>query len=523
MGAPGIVNRNFHFPKGIGNPMSKQTVKIEEVRYIPFGRAKTYADVGWLPELNVRKQYDKGDGTDDRKTRDMLATQLGWDPQYPIIGEVASEEELEKHLARREAAHAEYKRLCNDDKLSDDEKELRDAAVTIPRNGSTYKVKGRDWAEARLASYEWLYCTKSGGYRRPIVTGTTGNRRGSQVVDAVAVQLINARLDEGNPKLQPHEVEDRLTCHISVIVPDTEDHRFPDVAVRMQAQIRENTTKTAGFKPMEESEHLEAVLDLVENFGKSQSDIRNSGYGATYGLRLYFTAVIDNYCRIQASDHSKPKEERKAWKAIRLLDRFIAPPFTDKEGKVPNDFQLDFKQFSQKAFQGGDEAAGYLPMGLMCETDSKFDRENRRRAGLAKPKPVMNRPTPQVVSDWIALITEKGAPAPKPVMKRDKIKDYASKHTNPFVRLAMKAVDKADEGIVAPLSKKADVCNYVFGTSDDVYAKLAEVTGLLDEIDDEAVVIHILEQVIASASEAVAASAEGNDAPVEEAVEADAS
>jgi hypothetical protein len=78
-------------------------------------------------------------------------------------------------------------------------------------------------------------------------------------------------------------------------------------------------------------------------------------------------------------------------------------------------------------------------------------------------------------------------------------------------------VDKADEGIVAPLSKKADVCNYVFGTSDDVYAKLAEVTGLLDEIDDEAVVIHILEQVIASASEAVAASVEGNDAPVEEA------
>ena len=483
-----------------GKEAMSNSTKVEDIRYVPFTKVKHYADIAWDRNLNVRKEY--GTPEEGRKTRDMLSTRLGWDCQYPAIAEAVSDEELAAHLLRREEVHGLLKKLCNDNALSEDELKLRDKDVVIPRGSSTYKVKGREWAEARLAVFEFIYCNARGDFKAPKVTGATGNRRGTQLVDAAAVQLVNARLDEGDPKLQPNS--DVICTHIAVIVPETPNKRFPDVAVRMQAQIRENTTKTAGFKPMSAEEDLQAVLHLVENFGKGQTDIRNSGYGSVFGLRLYFACIIDIWARLKASDHSLEKPERKAWKVIRFVERLVAPKFTDPEGKHVNPDSLDFKGFTQKVFQG-DEKQGYLPMGLMTETDAKFEKENRRRVGLKDPKPEMKRPTPESITDWISKVTIEGGPKSKPALKRETVQSLASKNPNPFTRQAMLAVDKADETFLSASNAKSLVCQFVFGTSDEVYEPMAVACGLLDDLDDD-VQVACLQQLIEAATAAIGAA-----------------
>lgn len=448
------------------------SVSIEEIGYKPYPKANRYFQIGWLPRLNVRREY--GNEREMRETRDNLSTGIGWDSQYPAIAEPATDEEVAEILKFRETVYNDLKQRLN-------EKDL--PSVQIPEDGKNVSIDGRDYLMAKIAVFEhWYLDPKGSKLRTPLMTGTTGNRRGSCILDAGTVQLILARRKSGDMKLQPSAAEGQVTEHISIIVPDTANNRFPDVAVRKQAQIRENETKTSGFKRMTDAERLEAVLDLVENHGKSQSDVRNSGYGAVLGLRLYFACVIDVYCRQQAASTSGAV--REAWKGIHFLTRLMAPQYKDDKdreaGRVNSEW-LDFAKFQQRAFQGDDKIAA---MGLMCEITSKFDKENKRRTSLKVPLSPLDRPTPESVKEWIAKAVM-GADRQNPQLPRQQIQALSDTNPNPFVKDAMKAVDKNNVDLLHVARDRAQVCQYVYGASAAVHERLLLAVSGLQDLDED--------------------------------------
>lgn len=458
------------------------STKVEDIRYSPFPKVTEYFQIFWDPTLNVRKDY--GTPEELRKTRDTLSTPLGWDAQYPPIAEVATPAEQERAVEILKARHAQLKNALQSEKLEDQ---------PIQKDGRVLRVKGREYAEARLAAFEYIHCNKNGSYKKPIVIGTTGNRRGSQLVDAAACRLLVIRREKGNEKLQPADVSDDMRTHISVLAPATPDYRFPDVAVRMQAQLRENLTKEEGFKTMTEAENLLAVLDLVQAWGKSQTDVRNSGYGSTYGLRLYFACIIDVYCRTQAANRSLSSEERDLWKSVRLVERLTTSQYVvDDKGMVVEDSNgvkklnpdwLDFRAFNQKAFQG-DEKANVPPMGRMTEIQSKFDRDNGTLVNSKKPP--LERPTAQQMIDWVEQLSASGGVKTIPMLKRTEITQLSSTHPNLMVREALLAVDNNKiahlHGVV---KSRSDVCNFVYGCADSVHIQLGVICSMLNDMEDE--------------------------------------
>jgi len=454
------------------------SVRIEDIRYIPQPKINSYALVGWLPRLNVRRDY--GTEREMREARDMLVP-LGWDAQYPAIAEIATEAEIVELIEKRKKDHEFLKSVI-------DEKDL--PSVPIVEGGKNVNIDGREYMLAKLAMFEYLYLNKSGSYIKPMAIGTTGNRRGSVLLDSSTVQLIIARRNHNDNKLQPSDVEESITTQIAILVPDTPSKRFPDVAVRKQAQLRENETKTTGFKKMTDTERLEATLDLVENHGKSQSDIRNSGYGATLGLRLYFACVIDVYCRSKVNDHTLTKEERKEWSDVRLGERLMAPQFLtdeDRQKSKSNPNWIDFAKFQQKAFQGDKENT---PMGNMCETESKFEKENRRRESLKTPQSPLVRPSAEMVQSWMSTIVEEGTARVAPQLKREAISNLSERAKNPFIKDAMKAVDKNDESFLAMANARAGVAMYLYGISQAGYEQMAIACAALADLSDEEQLAH---------------------------------
>ena len=446
------------------------SVSIESIAYKPWPKAKSYSDIGWLPRLNVRREY--GNEREMRETRDNLATPIGWDLTVSAVAEVAIDEEVKEILANRAKAYEDLKALLN-------EKEL--PSVQIPEDGKNVAIDGRDYLMAKIAVFEYFYLDKKSNWKSVSMVGTTGNRRGSCLLDAGTVQLILARRKSGDMKLQPSA--ETVTDHISICVPDTSNHRFPDVAVRKQAQIRENETKTSGFKRMTDAERLEAVLDLVENHGKNQADIRNSGYGSVLGLRLYFACVVDIFCRQMAG--STKGAERKLWEGINFLGRLMAPQFLSDEDRAAakvNPMWLDFSKFQQKSFQGDNEN---LAMGLMCEVSSKFDKENKRRSSLKTPMSPLERPTAEVIQAWVQKNMFGGPPRQKPQLKRDAIVNLSERHPNPFIKDAMKAVDGADEAFLNVAKARAVVAQYAYQASDDLYSRLEMCVVGLRDLDED--------------------------------------
>ena len=448
------------------------SVSLSDIRYIPFPAASQYCDVGWLPRMNIRKAY--GSEREMQLTRDLLATPMGWDTAESVIGEPASEEEVKEMV---EARSQKWEQL----KAKISEKDL--VKVPIVEDSKTISIDGRDYATAQLAVFEWHYVDSRGHLKKTKVLGATCNRRGACLLDAMTVQYIIARRAAGDDKLQPKDLEDKITTHIVVKVPDTPGKRFPDVAVRKQCQVAENERKTAGFKPLTASELLESVLDLVENHGKSQTDIRGiiDPKNPAKGIRVYFACIVDIYCRQRANDHSLTKEERKKWSQIEFLARLMKPQYVDEDARKANkvtDGWLDFVKFNQDAFQGVKKG---MPMGNMCESQAKFDKVNQTRTTAKTALAPLVRPSVEMVQEWITTCVAGDSSAP--IMKRESIGQLTDTHSNPCVKDAMRAVVKNDVEQLRKSAAIAGVVNFVYGLNDEQYKAFEVLCLLIDDLD----------------------------------------
>lgn len=453
--------------------MSEKSVQLENLRMIqPKRRANEpirFRDVFWIREFNVRKDY--GSAAELKKTHDALVAFQGWDPQYPIFAEVAIDSEIAKGLQHLEEL---WQTLKENAEKPDDQ-----------------------WAKDRLFAFEREYVEKGKLYK-PTFLGATGNRRGSQLLD-VMTSLV-----------QEYGRDYVIHNEIPILVPATPNFRYPDIGVRMQALIRENESKTEGYKAMSDVERLDAVQTLVEDHGKGQNDIR-ALYSATLGLRLYFAPRIDLYCRSMG------------WK-IRLMERFLAPKYIDKDNKPtavrlpdpksktenrPNPDHLDFAKFPQGAFQtltNPPEGYGHLKnmnFGLACETETTFDRANKRRvAGGSDP---FKRPTQAEIVDWVDMF-ENGSKKTASILKREKISNLSESHKNHVVREAMKAVLKDDTNLLNRSLDRAEPVNIVYHAAEGVYGLLGPTLLMLGSLDDETSVA-LLTDFQSKVSEAVAAAA----------------
>ncbi len=445
------------------------STKIEDIKYVSAPPVKgvkefTFAHIGWLQRLNCRKNL--GNEKEQQKTCTTLVDYGGWDGQYPAVAEVATDDEVNELLEGRKTIHAMLK---------------ADATKASPG-----KPEGK-LAAARLAAFEHEYLDKKGEFVRPIFIGTTGNRRGSQLLNVMGQLLFQNGLD--------------YTIHnaMPIIVPLTPTHRFPDAAVRKQAQLRENLTKTESYKAMEESELLDSVLDLVEKGGKGQNDIRNCGFGTVLGLRMYFAAVIDIYCR------------NRGWKKVKFLERLTAPKYLDEAGEptneiteVLNPMALDFGAFDQKDFQGPDAGAWKgVAMGLMCETDEKFEKENRRRKALQNPLDPLQRPSQEKVLDWIEFNMTSVTPKVPALLKRETISNLAERALTLPARAMAKAIHLNDTSFLEPVNARASAYNAVYSASTGLYEVLGPILIGLAEIDEDSA-IAILKKITKDVEKAVA-------------------
>jgi len=449
----------------------------------PEPKCNEFALVGHDPARNIRVDY--GSAAQLREIRDQIAP--GWDAQHPAIVELANKDEVARILELRQN---EWNRLNSilktEDKLD---------AVPITRDGKTVRIPGLEYAQAAVATFEWLYIESIGGdgkvkFKKPKYVGVTANRRASVVLDACVMNYLNAVNAAGDPKLQPEQVADKIPTHIHAIVPHNKEKRYLDVASRRMAQLRENHGKDAGFKQMAAGETLATVLDLVENYGKSQTQVRRELGGSTKGLRFYFASKVDIYARQRAADGSLSKEERDAWAAIRFAERIQQPAtLKDDDGKsYPNPDHLPWTSFNQYAFQGQGTVIGHpdfiYPMGNMCETDRKFNDENTRRTGLNPPKPEMVRPTPDIMNAWIERqLTGKKTRSKQ--MERDSINSMADTHANPFVKLAMQAVDQDDATKLTETVTRAPACQYLIGVDDVTYQQIEMTFASLGDLEEE--------------------------------------
>ena len=221
--------------------------------------------------------------------------------------------------------------------------------MVIPRGSSTYKVKGTRPSSACRVRGPVLQFERrlqgSQGYRcnrQP--AGFSVGRRGCGAVGQCPA-------DAGDPKLQ--QLRDHHPAYHGYR-PRYRRQAVPGQGRAYAGQIHVNTTKMADFE-MTPEEDPKPCCWWSPVKGEY---IRNSGYG---GWPRSTSRRSSTSARLEASDHTLDKLVRKSWKAIRFVERLIAPRFTDPEGKNVNPDSLDFKAFTQKVFQG-DERQGYLPI-----------------------------------------------------------------------------------------------------------------------------------------------------------------
>ena len=475
-------------------------ISLDHIKYVPFNAAKNYCDVATIKRLNARKNY--GSPKDLQDTRDCLATEKGWDSTYNIIAEKISESEIEESLKERAEIHETLKAAL--DAKDSEGKELPKIQCVDPETMESFSVSHRDYVDAKIACFEWHFYDKKGNLKKPCVLATDSNRRLFVVPDAMAVLLLLARRKQNNPKLQPSEVEDLIPTHVTVKVPDFPGNRFPDVAIRKSAQIASNERKFAGNKEMEPAELLESIRDLVENAGKSQSDVRKmlNPKNPGKGIALYFASVVDIYCRQKANDSSLPKSERDKWSSINFAARLMSPKYlteADEKAERINPDWLNFKKFNQIAFQGSDT----LPqMGNMCETQWKFDAVNVERA--AKKKSPIVRPTADMVIDWISATSKEGAARTK-IMEIEQIKNLSERAPNDISKATMLAVKNNNEELLRKCNVVAETTNWIFAADEEVYRKVAVLVSCFKDIESKEELHQLLDSLVEEAQTTVAA------------------
>jgi hypothetical protein len=428
---------------------------VEDIRWKLSSPPKKGADyvighVHHIRALNYRKDY--GTENDKKKIRDALSRYGGWDPAYPMNGEVATEKQIAQALAEREAT---LTFLENAATIDGDTKELYEAMLRIFR------------------APEAGFMDKDGNIQPPVDIGITGNRRASEYLYSMALVLLDHERTQG-------KIEN-LHLQVPVLIPiNLPGHRFDDTdhqqMLRREVQIRENSTKTDGFKEPTDAEKLHSVMDLVKR-GAIQNDVRKH-YGAVLGLRLYFACVIALY------------EINKKFN-LGLFTRWTAAPFLDQEGKetyeksyttgqgqtketFPNKQNpnwLNFAEFNQAAFQGldGKDTLPDLkkyPMGRMCDSDKDVESVNKAR--VAKNEGEFQRPNKWLMEQWLDEVTQ-GKTAKVTAMKEDAAKRWASRLSANAIKMVVNAIYGNDASLVDDLEKHADGLNALLALSMPAY------------------------------------------------------
>lgn len=464
------------------------TLKIEDVRYQQYRVKDAEPLLGHVHAFrknNYRKTYGKE--SDSRKTRQALFVYGGWDPQYPLIAEVATEAEIALAIAEREEFH---KILTAQAGIAGDQQDLFKAKLQVFENPASGFMNAK------------------GKILGPVLIGVTGNRRLGLMLDVEAMVLLDGS--------RATKVED-LHLALPVLVPKLPENRFPSEMLRLEAQIRENSTKTEGFLEPSDAENLNAVDRMVTMLA-SQNDVRKH-YGATAGLRYYFGVQIAKY----AKRHKY---------GINLLERWTAKPYIDANGEEteereytigsgadkktvenqPNPSYLDFTKFSQGAFQGlkGPKVPEWLndkPVGRMCDTDDVFERMNddRKRAS----KTLLDRPNKAFLEDWVEYCLT-GSTAIHKAMRPEVIKRMFSDECHAVAATA-KVIYNDDPALLDELHVRSTGLNAVMAFEAPAYAKLGPALDRVSEMPAD-LQVEFATQVAALADDFAkrAAAAEAN-------------
>ena len=438
------------------------TLKIEDVRYQQFRLKDAEPVLGMVHAFrknNYRKTYGKE--SDSRKTRQALFVYGGWDPQYPLIAEVASEEEIQLAIAEREDFH---KILVAQASIAGEAQDLFKAKLQVFENPASG------------------YMNAKGKIVGPQLIGVTGNRRLGLMLDVAGMVLLEGA--------RATKVED-LHLALPVLVPKLPGNRFPSEMLRLEAQIRENSTKTEGFLEPSDAENLNAVDRMVSMLA-SQNDVRKH-YGATAGLRYYFGVQIAKYAK--RSKHG-----------LNLLERWTAKPYIDVNGEEteereytigsgadkktvenqPNPNWLDFSKFSQGAFQGlkGPKVPEWLndkPVGRMCDTQDVFDRMNDDRKKASKS--LLDRPSKAFLEDWVQYCMT-GSTGIHKVMRPEVIKRMFSDECHAVAATA-KVVYNDDPALLDELHVRSTGLNAVMAFEAPAYGKLAPALDRVSTMSPE--------------------------------------
>jgi len=384
----------------------------------------------WLPRRNVRKDYG-----DLNSTQQALVDAGGWHANYPVAAEEPTKAEIEEGTQAIQALIASV-----------------NEAISKKPQDTFLKAK----AECLEYAYGKKIDLKS--------VGVTGNRRGACLFDAQAQLLIEARTD--SPSFKVEELNWEVPTFQPIAGRYTDDERE-------EIQTFENATKDKGAKAMTDSELLNVTYTLVSKFGRNQSAIR-SLFKATLGLRLYFACRVTLFQKILE------------WSGMTFMERLTAPKFKttkDEENNVVSKEWLDFKAFTQEAFQGPkqtDHPMYKYGMGLMTGVDAKFNKANEERE--RSEKALLKRPKKTDIVSWINYWSGVGK-ASQPTMKRGEVQNFSGHHACAVVRSAMLAVDKNNVTHIADAEERAAGLNAVYLCKPQVYSHLDSGFALFKKLD----------------------------------------
>ena len=214
---------------------------------------------------------------------------------------------------------------------------------------------------------------------------------------------------------------------------------------------------------------------------------------------MYFAVIIAIYCERMAKQKLSKKErdalsdkefeafeaECKLWGEVRFLERLTSPKFLPNntgELVIPNPDHLDFKLFNQVALQGNKQNETQLAVGLMCESDLAFDKENVRRKHPNVNRPPLERPTAQFIHNWINEIVIGGAPKAPKAMDRTRVQGLSSNSPNAFVKATAEAIDKNNDNLLNPCYERDIVANFVFGCEPEVNEVLERIVDTIESL-----------------------------------------
>lgn len=408
--------------------------------------APQFGNVWSIRERNdTRIEY--GTDSEQRKTIDAFVAFRGWDPQQRIVVETPTKEEVRKALSEMADYHDGLKKA-------------------VEENPKSKLFK------ARLDVFEAFYLDEKGKLKPPAWVTVTGNRRFTVMADALAQILLlghqteeqRERGEEGS-EMQISE----LDVEIHAEVPDYNNFRFPSKELRTACQIRENTVKTQGAKPYTTAEKLRMVRPLVEA-GNGQTKIRNAYGFSTKGVALYYLVVICMY------------EERQGWN-LKLWERLTAPP--TKGNDIPNPKYLDPDLFDyRKAIQGSLTKGPMAdnPMGLRCESESRFRDENESRTSKRNPKVPLTRPTKKELKEWIEYFgSGKGKGGGNQMMGKSAIEGLTN-HACDGIREVSNAVLLNDRDMLGKMEDHQEGINMALRMDDDAYSIAKEAFDTLHQL-----------------------------------------